>query len=203
MRSIDRRDGRFVIVYGDGNTCTFHDFPSLAAFLVEESQTLWGMIGNDAAPSSTAPATGDTPRTDAVLERWGKISGATAAAFDDTITLARQLERESEHRWRELRQRERALEQAIRDRDARAREACTAEGRTGCSFARTVSATALTGDNLRWFSERTSNLVSKAMHYAAKGENTGERCSDAVRGITDAAHQVWPRPETKSIGEPK
>lgn len=56
----------------------------------------------------------------------------------------------------------------------------------------------LSGNGLRWFSERVSNLVSRAMFHASNGENTDVRCSDATREITDAVRQVWPRSATEA-----
>lgn len=65
-----------------------------------------------------------TPRTDALLEANPDkaAQGATTREYGMLINHARQLERE--------------LAAMTMDRDARAREACTLEGRTGCSYAR-------------------------------------------------------------------
>lgn len=63
---------------------------------------------------------------------------------------------------------ERELAAMTRDRDARAREACTAEGRTGCSFA--LSATAKSSDPfIVWeVSSRTTRVLFSTKEAADK-----------------------------------
>lgn len=41
IRSIKQADGRFVIEYGDGNTCDFRSFKELSRFIAERDQATW------------------------------------------------------------------------------------------------------------------------------------------------------------------
>lgn len=76
--------------------------------------------------SESADKDSTTPKTDALLAAWPSTMDTQGDAdrMQSMVSHARWLERQ----WL----------QAVQDRDARAREACTAEGRTGCSYARTV-----------------------------------------------------------------
>lgn len=55
----------------------------------------------------------ETPRTDSHLAHLNLPDGRKVGIPNETVALLRQLERESEYRWQELRRRERTLESVL------------------------------------------------------------------------------------------